>query len=216
MQRKTIHIQERPEHFDQWLTQFVSERGFAISVNRKDDLRWYSVKRDGEAVAELETLPVGNRLRLRTARLQIQYTPDGMVKEDFIDILDKALQADYCAEPIEIGALGSFVHGILDLGREHFDNPEDEAKRQSHNTELSRGLPPIAQSEPATAQDASPGKQGKQESRDDELHKKITHLYKVAHLTDPEIAAQVWVGKDRVKQIRYKLGLKGKPRKKTT
>ncbi len=167
MQLKTINIPEQSENFNQWLTQLASEYGFALSVETSDNLRRYQVKRDGESVAEIESLPVGDRLRLRPARIRQQRTPGGAVRSDFIEILDKALQSDYRAEPIEGGISGSFLHGILDLGREHFDNPEDDTKSQAHNAELSRGLPPIAQSEPPTmraqAQGTTPTKPNKSE-----------------------------------------------------
>jgi len=159
---KTIYIEETPEKFDQWLRQLASEQGYNLSVSQQDDRRRYQVKREGEAVAEIETVPVRDRLRLRPARLRLQRTPGGMARSDFIEMLDKALQSDYRAEPIEGKISGSFMHGIIDLEREQFDNPEDDAKRQAYVAELSRGLPPLAPTEPPTAQaqatDATPTK----------------------------------------------------------
>jgi hypothetical protein len=144
----TIFISETPEKFDQWLNQLASEHGFTLLVTQSGIFRRHQVKRDGEDVADIETSPVGDRLRLRAKRMHLQYAPSGCTRDDFLVTLNAALQRDYRAEPIE-SPLGWFEYHIWDdHSRLCFLDPKEEAKRQAVIAELRRGLPPLPEVTP--------------------------------------------------------------------
>jgi hypothetical protein len=148
MQLKDIFIKEQPERFDQWITQLASEHGITLSVESERYATRYSEIVNGKTISEIDTMPVGERLRLRAARRELEIS-ERRVRGGFLEILGAALTRDYHAEPIE-SEKDNFEFWMRDsMSDIQFDDPNEESKRQAFVEETRRGLPPIAQATPS-------------------------------------------------------------------